>query len=168
MRYTCLMLSRFALAAWLGAAVFFVSVALRPMSSPLFDSEHKAHLPLLFFPGYYAFEFTLLGVALLAGLCARGDASIRPRMFDACLLLLTLALGCAVADWFWIYSPLADMLRLQIAQHTAPPASFRGYHVASRHINETILVLGAAAAILVHWPSRQPRPGTEKEAYQRS
>jgi hypothetical protein len=154
MQRFCLTASRFSLAAWLGAALFFVIVTLAPMSSPLLDSAQKAQLPLFFFPGYYAFEFTLLSIALAGGWAARNRPTVNRGLWRVQLAALTLALIVAVADRIWVYEPLAQILRQQIADHTAPPASFRNLHLASMYCNQVIIGLSLLAAILSHWPNR--------------
>ncbi|MDB5336478.1 MAG: hypothetical protein JWN70_2097 [Planctomycetaceae bacterium] len=135
-------IARLSLTCWLGAAIFFVAVAIRPIRSPFLDSQSKALLASLLFPGYYAFGFSLLSVGWVATCLSE------PRRRSWQLLWISLALGIAAADWIWIYSPLAEMTRLQWVEQAAPPASFRGYHLASMAINSVGLLCSAIAAIL--------------------
>lgn len=136
------MIARLSLVCWLGAAIFFVTVAIRPIRSPFLDSQSKALLASLLFPGYYAFGFGLLSVGWVATCCSSN------RRWSWQLLWVTLAIGIAAADWIWIYGPLAEMTRLQWVEQAAPPASFRGYHLASMAINSVGLVCSALAAVL--------------------
>ncbi len=136
------MIARLSLVGWLGAAVFFVAVAIRPIRSPFLDSQSKALLASLLFPGYYAFGFGLLSIGWVSTICAQ------PRRWSWQLMWVTLAIGIGVVDWVWIYSPLAEMTRLQWVEQAAPPASFRGYHLASMAINSVGIVCGAIAAVL--------------------
>ena len=136
------LIARLCLVGWLGAAVFFVAVAIRPIRSPILDSQSKALLASLLFPGYYAFGFSLLSVGWIATLLSQS------RRCSWQLLWVTLAIGIAAADWVWIYSPLAEMTRLQWVEQVAPPASFRGYHLASMAINSVGLICSAIAAVL--------------------
>lgn len=135
-------LARLTLVCWLGAAIFFVAVAIRPIRSPFLDSQSKALLASLLFPGYYAFGFSLLAVGWIATCLSY------PRRLSWQLLWVTLAIGIGAADWVWVYSPLAEMTRLQWVEQAAPPASFRSYHLASMAINSVGLVCSAIAAVL--------------------
>ena len=136
------MIARLSLVGWLGAAVFFVAVAIRPIRSPFLDTQSKALLASLLFPGYYAFGFGLLSIGWMATFCAQ------PRRWSWQLMWVTLAIGISAADYLWIYSPLAEMTRLQWVEQAAPPASFRGYHLASMAINSVAIICSAMAAVL--------------------
>lgn len=123
MRSWGIALNRFCLASWVGAAIFFVAVAIKPIRSPELESPQRALLASLLFPGYYAFGFTLLGLAWVCLGCSR------PRYWGWQLALVTIALLLAGIDWFVIYSPLADMTRRQWMEQAAPSSSFRNYHI---------------------------------------
>jgi len=58
-----LMLARFLLSAWFGAATLFVIIGVREVRFVGFDSAMRDQLVLLRFPAYYACGFTLLGCA---------------------------------------------------------------------------------------------------------
>lgn len=146
MRYWSSLMARLSLSGWVGAAVFFVAVAIRPIRSPHLDTPGKALLAGLLFPGYYAFGFTLLGLGWLATLLSR------PRRWSWQLGWVTLALLIAGADWVWIYGPLAEMTRLQWTEQAPQSASFRGYHLASMAINTALLLCSAVAAVLAALP----------------
>lgn len=148
MRYWSQLIARLTLTSWVGAAVFFVAVAIRPIRSPQLDTTAKALLASLLFPGYYAFGFTLLGLGWLATLLAR------PGRWSWQLVWVSLALLIAGADWTWIYGPLAEMTRLQWVEQAPQAASFRNYHLASMAINSALLVCSAVAAVLAAMPDR--------------
>jgi hypothetical protein len=78
--------------------------------------------------------------------------------YRVALGVLTAALAAAIADWLWIYQPLAVILRQQLTQHTAPPAAFRNLHVSSMICNQIVLGLSLVAALLAHWPNRRNGP----------
>jgi hypothetical protein len=69
-----LLLARFVLAAWFGAATLFVIVGVREIRFQQFSPTIRDELVLIRFPAYYACGFTLLGIALVsqALLIARG------------------------------------------------------------------------------------------------
>lgn len=127
--------------------MFFVAVAIRPIRAPELDTAHKALLAGLLFPGYYAFGFTLLGIALIA------TALGRPRCWVWQLSFVALSLILAAIDWFAIYSPLAEMTRRQWMEQAAPPASFRDYHIASMIINGIGILASLIAAVLASVPN---------------
>ncbi|MDB5391822.1 MAG: hypothetical protein JWM11_7468 [Planctomycetaceae bacterium] len=152
MRSWGLAITRLSLAGWLGAAVFFVAVAIRPIRTPDLDSPQKALLAGILFPGYYAFGLSLLSVAWALILL------LRPRRWGWQFTFVTLSLGLAIVDWFMIYSPLAEMTRLQWMEQAAPPASFRGYHIASMVINGIGILCGGVAAVLSCLPEESSNP----------
>lgn len=150
-RKTCLTVVRFSLAAWVGAAAMFVFVVLLPLRSVELDSQQKAQLPLLLFPGYYAFGFGLLSTAVACGIIARPVCrSSRLRAFW--LALAVLALVTLAADRVWIYTPLASMIGEELATGNARPAAFLAYHQYSRWFNTAVWLLSLLAALGACWP----------------
>ncbi|HTI50743.1 MAG TPA: hypothetical protein VL475_07325 [Planctomycetaceae bacterium] len=143
----CLMLMRLALSAWLGIATFFVIVVLRLRNSGLFEPEAMLNHPKVLFPLFYAFEFSLLGLALGCGLGARRHPAARNGRFSLCLTLLAAALLIGTVDYLAIYGPLAAMI-----EGPPLPPEFAAYHQWSRWLNSASLLLCAAAAILAVWP----------------
>lgn len=143
-------LARFCLAAWCGGAGLFVTVAIRPIRLPIFDSEQRAQLASLLFPGYYTLGMVLLSVALVGTLL--GTWTGRARIT---LVLLTLcALLCLVGDYIVIYSPLAEATRKVWQEHAAPEASFRNQHIASMVANGVMLAFSLlAAGCASAWPA---------------
>lgn len=146
------MIAQLCLVAWMGAAIFFVAVAIKPIRSPDLDTPSKALLASLLFPGYYAFGFTLLSAGWVATLLSV------PRRWSWQLAWVTLAIGIALIDWVWIYGPLAEMTRRQWVEQSAPSADFRNYHLASMAINSAGLLCGSIAALLACWPERSDTP----------
>lgn len=149
----CLMLARFAVSAWLGAAVLFVIVGIREVRTPEFGSEIRDMLVLVRFPAYYAFGSAALVLGLLGTLGARlqsGGIPARRTGIAACLLVV--AIGLMLADYFWIYTPLAAMIT---PAGSARPSHFQSYHAASEWINAAGLVVAFGAALLLCWPDRR-------------
>ncbi len=150
MRSLFLTISRFAAAAWVGAAALFLYATLLEVRSPALDSADKSILAVLRFPAYYQFGFGLVLAALLAGLIARRHVAVRPWRMRLYLGLLTLALVVMLCDYFFIYQPL-ERMTADVTQ--ARPASFHTYHRASEWINTAHVSLCLLAALLIGWPS---------------
>jgi hypothetical protein len=152
----CLILMRLSLAAWVGIATFFVVVVLRLRQSGLFEPDVMLNHPKVLFPLFYAFEFSMLGLALGCGLLAQRHPAARTVRCRFCLTLLAAALLVGSVDYLAIYGPLAAMI-----EHPPMPPEFDAYHVWSRWINSANLLLCAAAAVLALWP--EEAPGSEAE-----
>jgi hypothetical protein len=166
-------LARFASAAWVGAAVLFVTIAVWEVRYPEFDSATKDTLALLRFPAYYVFGFVLVGTALLGAVLA--FASTRPlnasredsgrsaenrggkKRLGATAGLLAISLALMVADFFAVYRPMVEMIT---PPGRARPAEFRTYHRASVWLNTADVALCAVAAVLLCWPARYDRRET--------
>lgn len=135
-----LMLSRFLLSAWVGAAVLFVIIGVREVRFPGFESVTRDQLVLLRFPMYYVAGFVLLGTALLSQvlLLARGE---RAKVLFAACGLTAAALGLMTYDYPCVYRPLADMIS---PPGQTRPASFEALHLWSETVNA--LQLGCALA----------------------
>jgi hypothetical protein len=135
--------ARFALSAWVGAAVLFVVVGIQEVRSSEFDSIHRDLLVGLRFPPYYAFGFALMSLAwlaLTAGLFAPRQNRRRLLCFSA-LVLFVLAL--MAADYVWVYSPLVEMIT---PPGKSRPAEFVSYHNISKWLNFASISLTAAIA----------------------
>jgi len=162
MRSLALLISRFCLGVWVGAASFFVLVVINLRASSLFDSAVKLNHPRVLFPLFYRCEFALLTVALLAGLAAWGHprfARGRQRSYLLHLGLVAVALLVALADYTWVYPPLFTMLSADPL-----PDNFRTYHEASRWLNTLVLGLSAAAALISYWPGSDAQQMTADAA----
>jgi len=153
----CLNACRISICCWIAVAFFFVRVCLKPITSPLIDSVTKLHLLRMFFPGYYFAAFSLMVLSFATGLLLIKSPLVRPRLHVTFLVLLGSALIVSTVDWIWIYRPLDAMVREQLEFFTAPPANFRDYHTASRHINMVSVSL-AALAMLCVWFNGRPSP----------
>ena len=134
--------ARLSLSVWLGAALLFVTVAIKPIRAPELESPYRAFLAGLLFPGSYAFGVVLL----MTGFFSTCLCSLKWKL--TILFATGLAIALGVIDWFLIYSPLAEIARQQWVAQAAPPASFRNYHLASMAINAVTLICSAAAAML--------------------
>jgi hypothetical protein len=143
----CLFLMRFSLAAWVGIATFFVVIVLRLRNSGLFEPEVMLNHPKVLFPLFYAFEFSLLGLALGCGLYTRRRSTTKTGRCRFCLALLAAAIVIGSVDYLAVYSPLTAMI-----EHPPVPPEFTAYHVWSRWLNSANLLLCAAAALLALWP----------------
>jgi hypothetical protein len=66
------------------------------------------------------------------------------------MALLAIALATMIADYIWVYQPLAGMID---PPGGTKPASFVTYHNASKWINETNVTLVLIAAVLLSWPA---------------
>ncbi len=146
-------LARFCLPAWIGAAVLFVWVGVREVTTPEFTSEIKDRLVTLRFPGYYIAGATLLSCAGAGCLIALTSRFRRPSILVPCLLVL-MASGLMVYDYVNIYLPLAALV--------TPPGKprtmeFLSLHQWSMRINTLHLVLCLTAAL---WLQKNP-PGPE-------
>lgn len=149
MRNLCISLSRFCIAAWVGAAALFVVTTLKEVRAPQLDSTTKAELAVLRFPGYYQFGFALLILALVLSIAWPATVSRVRRYSVVALLIAALLVTCA--DYFIVFQPL---LKMTAAVDQARPANFVQYHEASKWLNTVQVTLAAAAALLLSWPIR--------------
>lgn len=144
--------ARFAVSAWIGAAVLFVIVGVREVTAEDFSSEIRDRLVVIRFPWFYATGFTLVTSALLATGLARGHQHLSRIARLLAMGLLTLALVGMIADYLAIYRPLERMV--------VPPGQprteqFTTLHRWSTRINSANLLLCAVAAGLLTWPRRE-------------
>ena len=144
-----LMLARFAVCSWVGAAALFVVTSVSEQKSPEFDLGTKSMLALIRFPSYYLFGFALLGCGLVFGLLARGHQAAGRWRNIAYSVLLVVSLGMMLGDYLAIYQPLHDMMA---AEGGYDPARFEQYHVYSKYINMAGVSLSCVAALLLCWP----------------
>jgi hypothetical protein len=149
MKSFALCLARLCVAAWVGAAVLFVIVAVREATFPSFTSEVKDHLAVLRFPAYYATGAALLGVAWLCTLAAIGHPQLPRRRGWIAAGLLTLVLVELAADYQWIYRPLAALVTPAGQPRTS---EFVALHNWSTRVNLANVVLSLVAAGVLCWP----------------
>src|SRR5262249_15835100 len=139
---------------WLGIATFFVVLVIELRQSELFEERAKFDHPRVLFPLYYGFEFALLGTAL-AGAAAYSWSAKPARRKAALLATGAVGLVLAVCDYGFIYRTLVVMMEAAAAGRSEIPhlpARFHDLHRMSRWINEAILALTAAGAVLALFP----------------
>ena len=137
-----LALARFGISAWIGAAVLFVVVGVREVTTPEFTSEIKDRLVTLRFPAYYITGAVLLATSVVATVLA--GLGTKSKGLKLALVGLVLA-GVAMAiDYLWIYSPLAAMVTPPGQPRTL---AFVSLHHWSMRINTIHLSLCLAVAI---------------------
>ena len=178
-----LVIARFCTAAWVGAAALFVVTALREVRSSPFDPAAKDTLALLRFPAYYAFGFTLVGLALAGALLASRDrAAARDRVPSdgvppappntaqpdtaqpgtsasdrADRLPVSVAAGLLAAVLLMMLADFIFVYRPLVGMITPPGgvrvAQFGSYHRMSIWLNVGDVGLAAVAAVLLCWPN---------------
>lgn len=152
-----LAVARFAVSAWVGAAVLFVITSVREVRYGGFDSTIRDQLAALRFPPYYAAGFILIGVGIAGTVIAW--PRLRPRALAIAGLLGT-ALVLMVVDYFWIYGPLEDMIT---PPGQSKPARFQTLHVASEWVNGANVLLCVIAAALLNWPGDGRKKAQESQ-----
>jgi hypothetical protein len=164
MTRVALMLARFLLSTWFGAAVLFVVIGVREVTYPGFGSPVRDQLALLRFPAYYACGFPVLAAALASLVLCLWCGLRKPAVCMACGLT-AIALGLMAYDYPYIYSPLARSIT---PPGQARSAEFRTLHAWSETVNavEVGCVLAAALAVCAveaagTRPAPPGGPGTE-------
>ena len=114
-------------------------------------------MALILFPDYYLWGFTLLGIALIAGVLSRQHRQWSPKRFWASLIFCAAAMLCMIVDRLTIYGPLERMMKVTLASQV-PAAEFRNYHVASWTINAVMATFCLMAAVLACWASDKASP----------
>lgn len=151
----CLAWSRFALCAWVGAAVLFVINGVAQVTFPGFESIVRDQMTLIRFPNYYGFGFFLVGSSLLSlllisamkrGACPAASPCGCTRIPILLTLLAVILMG---VDYVSVYLPLASLI--------TPPGSprtpqFITLHKASMYINLAHVGLSLLAAWILCWP----------------
>lgn len=144
--------ARLAVTAWIGAALLFVMVGIREVTSPDFTSEVKDRLVLLRFPMFYLMGFTLITIGSLATAVVplvREHGIIRWWVVRG--LLLVALLGMAF-DYFLVYRPLAALITPPGKVRTA---EFEVLHQRSENINLWNWGVCCVAAGFLNWPRRR-------------
>ena len=161
MKSLCLVVARFALAAWFGAATLFVITSIREQVSQAFDFATKDQLALVRFPAYYLFGFILVGMSLGCLVVARDHSSLSAKRARWSLGMVIAALCLMIADYFLIYEPLAQLIN-PVGQERVGQflADFTAYHNASKYINLLDGCLCMAAGLLICVPQNVPRSGS--------
>lgn len=147
---TALTIARFCLAAWVGAAAMFVTIGVREVTFPGFDSATRDQLALLRFPAYYVSGFALVTLAWIALACCLIGRK-RTRTLVVAAACVSLALVLMAVDYVAIYTPLAEMVSPPGA---VKPAQFESLHARSEWINMADVGLCLIAALLLCWSER--------------
>ncbi|MCA9110217.1 MAG: hypothetical protein KDA52_09735 [Planctomycetaceae bacterium] len=145
------MTARFALSAWVGAAVLFVINGVLLVTSPAFDSAGRDHIALIRFPPYYVTGAVLMGFTCAGLLAARGLTGLTNRRWATLLILTLLASAVILGDYLWVYSPLAELIT---PPGSPRPQGFRTLHYASETVNSIQVALCLIAAMIANWPIR--------------
>jgi hypothetical protein len=154
MRNFCLMIARFALSAWIGAAVLFVVTGVQEVRHG-FHSMTLDALAAMRFPMYYYFGFTLTGVALLSTTAAALLTPQCRRRLGIAAGLVLVAMSLMVVDYIWTFQPLHEIVT---AASSVKPAEFQTLHERSKHINMVDLTICLVAAMMICWPVRNDTP----------
>lgn len=141
MNSLCLGLLRFALCAWFGAATLFVVTGVREVTSEI-EPGIKNQLAVLRFPAFYLFGFVLTGLATICA-CVVAKAKGHPRA-KSTTILCALALAAMIADYVWVYGPLAELMSQPDARETE---AFAKYHAWSKYVNFGMLAICLVAGI---------------------
>lgn len=149
MKSLCLTIARFTVCAWVGAAALFVVAGVREVTSQQLDSTARDLLVPLRFGPYYLFGFGLVGIAIITGWLATHHPAVTPWRMRLSVVLLIAAVTLMVFDYFFIYSPLVDMIT---PPGQARPANFITYHQWSERINGLDVGLCLIAGVLMLWP----------------
>ena len=136
-----LSVSRFALSAWVGAAILFVVNQVLLVSADAFESVHRDHMALLRFPPYYLFGAVMVGSAFVSLLAA---PPFRGRW--AAVGLVVLSIIGMIVDYLFVYLPLARMITPPGQPRTA---QFMELHHQSEVINTVHVGLCLLAALIV-------------------
>jgi len=162
MKSLALCLARFCTAAWIGAAVLFVVVGVREVTSPHFTSEIKDHLAVIRFPAFYVCGAVLIGGAWLGTLAAAGHPQLSRRRQRIAAVLLALALVEFGADYQWIYCPMEALITPAGKPRTE---EFTKLHHWSTRVNLVNLIVCLVAAGALCWPgSRVSAPHESRGA----
>lgn len=146
-----LMIARFALSAWIGAAALFVCTSISEQIAPAFDSGIKNTLAAVRFPWYYGFGFGLVGTGFVGSVIGVRRTEQRHR-WAVIVTSLVLALMLMVADYVAIYTPLYEIVTSPTAVRDA---RFVELHRWSERINSVDILLCLIAALAVCWPTKQ-------------
>lgn len=146
-----LVLIRFCLSAWVGAAVIFVITGVQDVTFKPFDSVVRDQLISLHFPVYYTIAWVLLVGSFLGGLGIRNKKGISRRRSNLVICFVAIILSTSLVDYFWIYCPLEAMIT---PPGSPRPAEFHTFHQASKYINSLMILISLIAAIIVNLPEK--------------
>jgi uncharacterized membrane protein YdcZ (DUF606 family) len=138
---------RFSLSAWFGAALLFVITSVAEQVFPEFTSKIRDQLATIRFPWYYATGTLCCTFALSAGIVCRSLS----RRLTLALVAAALASSVMAADYFSIYRPLQELI---IPPGQPRTDEFEHLHTWSRNVNMLHLLLVLYAAIQASLPLR--------------
>jgi hypothetical protein len=144
-----LTITRFASAAWVGAAVLFVINGVQQTTSGKFESMTTDQLVLLRFPAYYLMGFILVGLSLLGAVLSGSEISLRQRRM--LIVLFGLSLVIMLFDYLLVYLPLAEMIT---PPGKARTQGFQTLHKWSMRVNSIDLLLVMIGSLTACWPRR--------------
>jgi hypothetical protein len=145
-----LVIARFALSAWIGAAALFVCTSISEQIAPAFDSGIKNSLAAIRFPWYYGFGFSLVATGFVGSMIGIRRTEQRHR-WAVTVTAITLALMLMVVDYVAIYTPLYEIVTSPTAVRDA---RFVELHRWSERINTIDVLLCTIAALAVCWPTK--------------
>ena len=149
MRSLQMMLLRFLVTFWCGAATLYVLTSVREVTSDQLSAEAKNVLPLLRFPLYYGFGFVCVTVScLLVAIIpvTRLLGRMRRRLM---LMALIAVLVAMIGDFFFVYRPLHAML----SEGADDAERFARYHDLSKWINAAEMLVCYSCAVVLCWSS---------------
>ena len=153
---TAITLLRLLLAAWIGGAILYVITSIAEQTSDHFGSVARDHLATIRFPLYYKFGFVIHSLSLLiaaAGLISATRTS-RKRLIST-LALISISGILILLDYFFVYSPLQEMIT---PAGKARTAEFVQLHKWSTYANLVHLSVMLIAAIVISLPIHTARP----------
>ncbi|MDG1897391.1 MAG: hypothetical protein P8J37_21045 [Fuerstiella sp.] len=145
-----LVLVRFLLAAWIGAAVLYVITSVAEQTYTKFSSPIRDQLATIRFPLYFCFGLWIHALAgVFACIAWRMSTLENRRRFLTVFLLVLLSSVLITLDYFLVYLPLQELI--------TPPGQVRSQkfiqlHTLSRHANEVHLTVMLVAAIVASLP----------------
>jgi hypothetical protein len=177
-------LARMASAAWIGAAVLFVVVAVTQtkhfspqeakgggeatyaagilVPPPQLDAPLRKHvvaqMALLRFPFYYWAGGILLGLSWVSAVFLRGTY-LKTSRWLLVMLFLSGACGLLAYDWQNVYRPLESLTEKIASDPSAEPDPMFGtLHEHSKQVNGAELALTFLASLLLCLPGTRPEP----------
>ncbi|WP_459556139.1 hypothetical protein [Lacunimicrobium album] len=144
-----LMMSRFLVTSWVGAAGIFIWVTVMLAISPDLDSIAKDKVALIRFPIIYQFSFYVLVPAYVFHLIS--FRAMRPCFTRWVIAAFTIPflVMLGTVDYFNVYLPIADMID---PPGMVRPMQFHDYHDASERMGGMMFVLGLLTALMLNWP----------------
>ncbi len=148
-----LFVARTAITAWIGAAVLFVMVGVREVTSPQFSLEVKDQLAVLRFPLFYLTGWTLVTLTFLGSMFISPASGMGRKSRWLTTGLPGVVLCSMILDYNLIYLPLVKVVTPPGQPRTA---AFEALHTQSSHLNTVNLGLCVIAACLLNWPRSSP------------